>query len=429
MKMAILSITKGTQTISWLSAVILSLIIYDVSAGSSAEGHRDGTAGQVSWHQFRGMNRDGSITDSHADAGRQAKDLTLLWKHEIGSGFSEVVIAGDRIYTLMAEKTDSITGTEYLVCLDAHSGLEKWRIPIDDIYIDEDEWGDGPRSTPVVDDDMIYCFSGSGRLVAISLASISSVWSVDFVEKFGSTTPRWGFAASPLLVDNMLIIEVGGQQEHAFMAFDKYTGAQIWAAGSAAAAYNSPITANIDSTEYIVFVNGSNLYAFDKEGTQLWTFTMPLRSPMALPLFIEPNMIFVSAANDAGSFIIEVVDGQPNQILTSNQIRNDWSSSSYHDGYIYGFNVATLQCMDASNGVRKWLKRGFGKGSLIAVNESLIILSDTGTLSLAKINTEAYLEIASIDVMEGRSWTAPSYSDGKIYVRNHSQIACIQIIY
>ena len=85
--------------------------------------------------------------------------------------------------------------------------------------------------------------------------------------------------------------------------------------------------------------------------------------------------------------------------------------------------------MDLSDGSRKWAKRGFGKGSLITVNDMLVILSDTGTLALARLSPDGYYELASLNILEGRSWTAPSYADGKIYVRNHTHIACIEIVY
>jgi outer membrane protein assembly factor BamB len=358
-----------------------------------------------------------------------AKGLSLVWKHEIGSGFSELVVVDDKIYTMMAEKTDSMSGTEYLVCFDTATGKERWRSEIDDIFIDADDWGDGPRSTPTVGPDMIYCFSGSGKLVAVKAHDGSHVWTVDFVDTFGSTVPRWGFAASPLLIDNLVFMEVGGLNDQAFAAFDKDTGELAWAKGTAAAAYNSPVSANIDGVDHIFFVNGAMLYAFNPAGDTLWTFQMPLRSPMALPLFIAPNKLFISAANDAGSFIVEIADNQPKQLMTSSQMKNDWSSSSYHEGYIYGFNVATLQCIDAHTGERQWLKRGFGKGSLIMVNDYLIILSDLGKVTLAQATPETYTEIATFDAIEGRSWTAPSYAHGKIYVRNHTHMACLQFIH
>lgn len=381
---------------------------------------------QSPWKQFRGENRDGRVVTNPGHI--TWAEPEVLWSKEIGAGFSEVAVVDNRIYLMMAEMQDTITGWETLLCMDADSGEVLWSTRVDEVYIDEDEWGNGPRATPTVDDERIYVFSGSGKLAAIDRADGQLLWEVDFVESYGSTIPRWGYAASPLLTKDKILIEVGGTDNHGFAAFRKTTGELLWHKEQVVAAYNSAISAEIDGQQQFIFVSGSKLYAYDEEGASLWTFTMPLRSPMALPVFIAPNRIFVSAANDAGSFVIQVNENQAEEVMRSNRMRNDWSSSTYKDGYFYGFNVATLLSMDAETGERKWLRRGFGKGSLIMVDDRLFILSDMGHLTVAEATPEEYREIATLDVLEGRSWTAPSYYNGRLFVRNHTHMASVRIM-
>lgn len=380
------------------------------------------------WHQFRGSARNGCMAFAEDQYQWIEPSPLLLWSKEIGSGFSEVVSVGEHVYLMMAEKTDSVSGWENLVCLESETGNEVWRTRIDSIFIDVDEWGDGPRSTPAVDEETVFCFSASGKLAAINRSDGQLLWTVDFVSEFGSTVPRWGYASSPLLLPNLVIMEVGGKNQYGFAAFDKKSGATAWKNGIVNASYNSAIAAEINGTTQVIFVNGSNLFAYDVHGDSLWSYTMPLRSPMALPLFIPPNKILVSAANDAGSFIIEINENKPVSVMESTRLRNDWSSSCYKDGYIFGFNVATLICMDAVSGERLWFKRGFGKGSLLLVNDRLVVLSDQGDLTVLEANPEAYTEIAAFEALQGRSWTAPSFANGKLFVRNHTGMACFQMI-
>jgi outer membrane protein assembly factor BamB len=379
------------------------------------------------WHQFRGSHRNGTAEVHYDFSDQPAAEPVILWQKEIGSGFSEIVVSDNMVYTMIGEKIDSISGWEFLVCHDLLTGEEIWKVEIDKIFIDEDDWGDGPRSTPVVDDHDIYCFSASGKLASVSRADGKKRWAIDFVEQYGSTRPRWGYSTSPLLVDNMVIMEVGGVESMGFAAFNKDDGEIIWAAETITSAYNSPISVNIDGETQIIFANASKLFSFSPSGNLLWTFDMPVRSPMASPLFIAPDKLFVSAANDAGSFIIKINNNIPEQLMTSNQMRNDWSSSTYKDGYIYGFNVATLQCMNAESGARQWLKRGFGKGSLIMVGNRLVVLSDQGALTIVEVTPDEYKEIATVDILEGRSWTAPSFSNGKLLVRNLTHMVCIDL--
>ena len=401
--------------------VIVLIFLYGflICMPSVAAGNESG------WGQFRGQNRNGHAV---MPDNMQWIDPELLWTVEIGSGFSEVVIVDHTIYLMMAEKIDSVTGWEVLVSMDTATGNTLWSTRIDEIFIDADDWGDGPRSTPAVDKNRAYCLSASGKLVAVDRISGEIIWSVDFVNQFGSTRPRWGFSTSPLLIDDMVIIEVGGKDDHGFAAFSTATGQLVWNSGNVAAGYNSAMLAVVNGLQIVIFANGSDLYAFTPTGKSLWTYKMPLRSPMALPLFIEPDLLFVSAANDAGSFIIRISGNEPKEVMRSSVMRNDWSSSSYKNGFIYGFNVATMQCLDAETGQRKWLRRGFGKGSLILIGDRLFLLSDRGTITLAEATPEEFREIAVLEGIEGRSWTAPSFANGRLYIRNHTTIACYKIM-
>jgi outer membrane protein assembly factor BamB len=377
------------------------------------------------WDQFRGAERDGRIKLTEGEMVSSSPEL--LWSREIGSGFSEVVVADESLYLLMSEKVDSLSGWETLTAMNAATGEVIWSTRVDSLYIDVDDWGDGPRSTPAVDENNVYCLSASGKLSAVARKDGMLLWMVDFVQQYGSTRPRWGYSASPLLVDDLLVIEVGGVNDHGFAAFNKSTGVIKWHSGNVDAFYNSAVLVNVNGMQQLIFANSKTLHAYSLKGDSLWSYTMPLRSPTALPLFIEPDLLFVSAANDVGSFIIRLGSGAPEEVLTSSQMRNDFSSSCYKDGFIYGFNVATLQCMDATTGQRKWMKRGFGKGSLIMVGEHLMVFSDLGELAIVGANPDEYRESARMNVLEGRSWTAPSYADGKLYLRNHTRIACVRI--
>lgn len=416
-----LSFMHRQQGSMMLLAAAFMLISHQIQLSAAPPGCND-------WHQFRGSARNGTMGFAEDQYHWIEPSPMLLWSKEIGPGFSEVVSVGDHVYLMMAEKTDSVSGWEYLVCMESGTGTEIWRTRIDSIFIDVDEWGDGPRSTPAVDEETVFCFSASGKLAALDRYDGQFLWTVDFVSEFGSTVPRWGYSCSPLLLHDMVIMEVGGINHHGFAAFNKKSGAITWQNGSVNASYNSAIAAEINGTTQIIFANGSHLFSYDTNGDSLWSYTMPLRSPMALPLYIQPNRVLISAANDAGSFILEINDNKPEPVMESSRLRNDWSSSCFKDGYVYGFNVATLICMDVVSGERMWFKRGFGKGSLLMINNKLVVLSDQGGLTILEANPEAYTEIAAIDALQGRSWTAPSYANGKLFVRNHTHMACFQMI-
>jgi len=375
-----------------------------------------------SWTQFRGPHRNGISPENSLYDKLPEKGPELLWKKEIGSGFSEITILEDRIYTMISEEIDSVSGSEYIAAFDAKTGNEIWRTKLDSMFFDT--FGNGPRSTPAIGEDKIFSFSSYGKLTANSKKDGKTIWQVDFISEFGSTLPQWAFSSSPVLVDDILIIEAGGTDSRAFIGFDKNSGKVLWTKGSGIASYNSPVVAVIDGKTNIIFANQKTLFSLNSKGDTLWTYSMTMNGPMAMPVVLDSNKIFISTVRSAGFSIVEVKNNIVQEVLHGATMKNDYSSSLHYHGYIYGFNVAALQCISASTGEKKWTKRGFGKGSLILVDDKLLVLSDKGKLIQVKATPEAYFEQGSFQAVGGKSWTAPSFAEGKLYVRNLTEMAC-----
>ena len=404
---------------------ILCLIII-LLFGSNISGISQ-TEPSEGWRQFRGEYGSGVSHEKLIEKDWVTTQPELLWKKEIGSGFSELVVSEGIIYTMFSEKIDSISGFEYLAAYDEKTGNENWRVKVDSIYIEIDGWGDGPRSTPTIDDENIYCLSGLGKFSARSKKDGTLIWELDFVKDFGSTRPRWGYASSPRLIDNILVIEVGGKDGKTFMAFNKSDGTVAWADGQGVATYSTPLFSKIEGQDQLIFINGRTLYSYNLKGDTLWTFPMPIPGNIVMPVLVEENKIFVSYIGK-GFFITQINKNKGIEVLNNSSMKNDFTTSIYHDGFIYGFHVAALRCISAETGEVKWSKRGFGKGSFILADGKLIILSDKGLLAIAKASPDAYQELGSIQAIEGSiTWTAPSYTNGKVYVRNQTEMACFKL--
>ena len=108
-------------------------------------------------------------------------------------------------------------------------------------------------------------------------------------------------------------------------------------------------------------------------------------------------------------------------------MRNHFSSSVVVGGHVYGFDNASLKCMSLDDAKLAWAKRGLGKGSLILADGHLLVLSDDGRLLLIEASPEGYVEKGSVQALEGRSWTAPSLSRGRVFVRNHTEMVAYRI--
>lgn len=379
------------------------------------------------WNQFRGQTRSGGTDEVIGEISWLENEPELLWRKEIGSAFSELVISNQMIYTLASEQIDSVSGNEFVIAFNEETGEEVWRTKIDSIFIDVDGWGNGPRSTPSIDDNHVYCLSAHGKLSAHSRKDGEMLWQVNFPKDYSSTLPRWGYSSSPLLFEDKLIVEVGGTDSRAFMCFDKKDGKVIWSKAKGNASYNSPLLATIQGQAQFIFMSGRTLYSYHPNGDTLWTYKMPLSRLSAMPVLIDEDKIFVSGVRSVGFAIVQIKDNVAKEVLRGNSMKNDFNSCSYYNGHIYGFHVAALRCISAETGDVKWTKRGYGKGSLIRVDGQLLVLSDKGKLILVDTDASAYKEKGSVQAIHGKSWTAPSFSNGKVYVRNRTEMACYKL--
>jgi outer membrane protein assembly factor BamB len=350
----------------------------------------------------------------------------VRWRVRIGAGFSGISVAGARLYTLDADAT-----TEHALCLDATTGRTLWRVPIGPLF--EDSNGNGPRATPTLDGDRVYVVGSRGRLAALNAATGKTLWDVDFAAAFESPLPTWAFACSPLVDGDQLLVEVGGSGPRAIAAFDKRTGERRWTSQQSALAYSSPLAIDFGGVRQFVFLLKERLLALDSAGELLWSapFAAELDIKPATPVFVEPDLVFVSASYDVGAKVVRLraSDGgiTAEDVWFGRQMRNHFNSVIALDGHIYGFDTATLRCIDARTGERRWAKRGLGKGSLIYADGMLVVLGERGKLVLVEATSDGYRELAAHPVLEGRCWTPPSLWQGRLYLRNHTELVCLDL--
>ena len=388
--------------------------------------------GQTEWSQYRGPNRDGvALSDISIKAWPDGSPPYRLWKRPIGEGFSGIVIAGELLITAFADDDN-----EFLGAFEKTTGREVWRTALGKKFVEE--MGNGPRSTPTIEGDFAYMLDSHGGLYCVNRKSGKQVWKVSLTDKFGIKRPMRGFSTSPLILGKTLILHGGGKNS-AFIGLDKTTGNTIWQTGESIAGHSSPFTAIINNVEQSVFTISrlvekdgerqvlDETVSLSSEGKILWRGPS-LPQIIAMPVYVPPNKVFISSSVENGCLLIQVLpDGKIETVWHNKEMRNHFNSSVYYKDHIYGFSSSTLKCLEAETAQRKWSTRGFGKGSLIIADEKLIVLSDRGKLAMIEATPQGYNELARAQVIEGKSWTSPTFSDGKIYLRNQKEMACYDL--
>lgn len=406
----------GDRTVDALRA---STLILTITVPLSGDGHDN------DWPQFRGHHRNGvsaetGLLDSWPEGGP-----TEVWRRPIGDGYAAISIVGDRIYTMYSVEREE-GSVEVAAAFGAADGEEIWQTEIGEKL--DTEFGNGPRSTPTIDNGVAYVLGSFGDLVALKTGDGSEVWRLSLTEAFGSSRPYWGFSTSPLVDGDRLIVEGGGPEGKSYAGLDKTTGEVLWTSGTGGRepGYNSPIAVDMNGKRRYVYVAGSQLRCIDENGEEVWAHEWPQGETHASPIFIPPNRIYASGAQGVGAALIEVQEGgdgaSAEAVWKLPNLRNHFSSSIVHDGYIYGFDNATFKSVSVDTGELAWAKRGLGKGSLIFADGHLLILTDRGRLLQIEASPDGYLEKGSVQALEGKSWTAPTLSRGRVYLRNHTEM-------
>jgi outer membrane protein assembly factor BamB len=379
----------------------------------------------LDWPQFRGVDRDGVSAETGLTRSWPAGGPPVVWKRAIGEGYSGISVTGDRLYTM-----DSDATAEYVLALEAGTGKEVWRVPAGPKLIDD--MGNGPRTTPTVDGDMVYAMGSHGRLLALKAADGSRIWEVDLPQAFGGKRPTWGYSGSPLIDGDLLILEAGGKGR-GVVAFEKATGKVRWGALDGDAAYSSPVVMTLGGIRQYVVPRraGPQTVSLLPDGTVHWTHPGPF-SVIASALFIPPDKVYVSGGDDAGAVVVRIktVDGKATveELWKTRIMKNHFNNAVLVGDHLYGFDNATLKCLSAATGEQTWAHRGLGKGSLLVADGNLlIVLSDKGELLLVEATPDEYRELATFQAMEGKAWTAPTLAGGRLYLRDHDEILALEM--
>jgi outer membrane protein assembly factor BamB len=379
------------------------------------------------WPGYLGLGRDGLSAESGLLTEWPEGGPEVLWRAQIGIGFSSVAVAGGRAFTMLAEE-----GQEWVAAFDARSGEASWRSPVGRSRADSQ--GGGPRATPTVDGGRVFALGAFGNLFALDAATGETIWQHDLRKELGADVPNWGVASSPLVEGGKVIVPGGGGKDRAFLAFDSASGELVWSTGRALPAYASPIAATIGGIRQIVFFIAAGLVGVaEDDGRQLWSapWTTSYDVNAATPLFVPKSGLFVSSGYDTGAALLQIVAEEGGfrayQLWRNRSMRNTWSTSIRVGQYLYGFDESILKCLDVLTGEVRWRGRAGTEGTLIYADEQLIVLGGDGTLRLVAASPEEFRAGVESRISNERTWAAPALSDGVLYVRSWKELVALRV--
>ncbi|MDE2887820.1 MAG: PQQ-binding-like beta-propeller repeat protein [Gemmatimonadota bacterium] len=382
---------------------------------------------RADWSQWLGPDRTGISTETGFLKTWPKDGPDVLWKKNLGVGFSGISVADGRVFTMFAEGDD-----EFVVCLNEESGDEIWRFRTGGMF---EEWqgGDVPRSQPTVDGKRVYVLGAEGTLYALKAENGDTTWTVDLVDGLGGRFPRFGFSTSPLVEGDLLFLEAA-TRNGTFLALRRNDGKVAWASQKDVASYSSPIAVDLAGARQVIYFSGQAVVGLSPaDGSLYWRYPWKTSYDLniATPILVPPDQVFISSGYDHGAALLRIEAGSDGfsatRVWESRRMKNHFGTSVLVGDYLYGFDNAILKCIEARTGKEQWKHRGYGKGALIYADGHLLLMSDNGRLALAKATPEGFEERAGAQVLSGRSWTMPTLANGRVFVRDMRKIVCLDL--
>lgn len=419
------------------------------------------------WPRFLGVNYDGSVTEGDESVLWSSAPV-FQWQLPVGDGYGIASVADGLVY-----QCDSIggsrfkSGDERLRCLDLETGELVWEMSETIQYQDLYGYEAGPRSSPVVHRDKVITYGVTGLLTCRQKSDGRQIWQVDVNKKYGVVQNFFGVGASPLVVDDLVVVMVGGSPPEdqdlppgqldrvipdgsALVAFDLRTGQQKWKVGDDLASYSSPRVMEIGGVTAVILFARNGLIAVDsKTGRQLWRFdhrASILESVNGMMPVVRGDQVFISECYQVGSVLLEVDQDSPKVIWRDDRrsrekaMRSHWSTPVLVGDFLYGCSGrnapdSDFRCVSFSTGKVQWVDPRRTRSSVTRWGDHLLVMEERGLLEVMKVNPQKMEVVASHDLsvadgdrpaLQFPCWSAPVVVGDRLLLRGDQKVICLR---
>lgn len=339
---------------------------------------------------------------------------------------SEFVIVSDR------ELNDT---ADVFRCLKAADGKEVWSslTPAPGNL----DYGNSPRTTPLIHNGLVYLLGALGDLSCVELATGKSKWALNVRDEFEPEEARkWGVCDSPLIVDGKLIVAPGAK-EASLVALDPKTGKVVWKAPGKAAGYGSFIAAKLGGTLQIVGHDAETLGGWDvKSGKRLWTLSPERRGDFNVPTpIVVGEKLLVTTENNGTRLFAFKADGtiEPKPVATHKKFGPDSHTPVVAGSRLFGV-WNRLYCLDLENGLKELYDESessySGYCSAVATETRVLVTSKAGELILLDATAKEYSELGRLAAFgkgEKGVFSHPAFVGTRVYVRGSRSLLCIDL--
>ncbi len=384
------------------------------------------------WPQFLGPNRNGGVTAPAISTNWPKEGPRAMWSHKVGEGFAGPVVSNGKLIAFHRAE-----GREVIECLDARTGIKIWKSGYAATYRDDFGFEEGPRATPSIAGGRVFTFGADGHLNAWSLADGTNLWSIDTRARFKSGKGFFGVAASPLVEDGTVIVNVGGRNGSGIVAFDVASGKVIWQVTDDEASYASPVAATLGGKRRVAVVTRESFVTLDAaDGRPVfrhaWKPPMHASVSAATPLVIG-DLFFITASYGTGGTLLRFKESAPEILWSRDEVLSaHYATPVVHDGHLYGFDGrqeqgCELRCVELRSGKTLWSEGGLKAGTVTLVNDQLLVLTERGELIQAPARPAAFKPTQRAQILPFTARAHAAFADGFFHARSKDKLVCVDL--
>ncbi|MBI4660248.1 MAG: PQQ-binding-like beta-propeller repeat protein [Verrucomicrobia bacterium] len=423
---------------------------------------------EADWPSFRGPQAKGTAGSGQTPERWNAeRSENIRWKTPIpGLGHSSPVIWGDKIFVTTAINESGseplkvglygnidpvIEQTKQrwlLLCLDKTNGKVLWQSagPEGIPRVKRHPKSTHANSTPATDGRHVACLFGSEGLFCFSTTG-KPVWKKDLGPLdsgyFLVPSAQWGFASSPVIHGNLVMVQCDVQTNSFLAAFRLSDGQEVWKTPRADVPTWSTPTVETGGGRTQIIVNGYRyIGGYDlATGQEIWRLKGGGDIPVPTPV-VAHDLIFITNAHGKMAPIYAVkIDSVGDISLADNQSANQhiaWSLSRRGNymqtpivvrEFLYCCNDAgVLACYDARTGQNLYTER-LGTGgsgftaSAVAADGKIYFTSELGTVYVVKAGPK--FEVLAKNEMGETCMATPAISEGALFFRTRHHVVAI----
>jgi outer membrane protein assembly factor BamB len=378
--------------------------------------------------QFLGPARTAMLAGPKLKRDWVSSPPAILWRQPVGAGWSGCAVVGKHALTMEQRPEGECTS-----CYEAGTGRLIWS-HADPVHYESTIAGEGPRCTPTVAGSRVFSLGATGILNCFELATGKLVWTRQIAKDAGASVPEWGYAGSPLVLGEKVIVSAGGSPDRSLIAYQVESGEIAWAQGSQPASYSSPFLAELCGVQQILAFNSRKITAHEAlTGRLLWEYPWGIGHPqVAVPIVVSSNQVVFSSGYGVGSELLQLEAGPdgrltPVQVWRSRKLKAKFANIVLRDGYLYGLDDGVLACLDIKDGSQPWKEGRYGHGQGLLVGELFLLMAESGELVLLQPTPQGPNELHRFRVFTSKTWNPIALAGDLLFARNDREAACLRL--